>query len=509
MTQAIYNIPNQTAAALRLDLNNHLLAIVSQNSGAAAPSVTFAYQFWADTGVTPPMLRQRNAANAAWIAIAQLSNFGLPSVQLQSATAATTTNVGVAYSATQTPPTSGAKLVDATINADNSGALSTLALNGDAAKSIKQYSSTGTKIAAVLVAGMRATLMDDGTDWILMNPLPGGAAAGVNVDILWLNALKGINTGQIAGMRNAVINGNGLIQQRTAPTLTAALQYGVADRHLIGVTGATGVSGTVGVLTNAGFSCGVGYGAIAASWTAGQFIHKHRIEAANTKSFNSKTVTVSGKLYQDTGGSRNFTVSIGKPTTTADTFSAVTDLGTSSAVAVASGTVTSFSYTLALGSTDASLGLEVLITDNAANTVASKNYAVSDLQVEIGSVATVFEQRPYGLELALCERYYQRFTGVTDSAICPIAVWSGTTNFGVLKLKTTMYAAPTLTTSRAAALTCLVNTAASVTTNISLASATSDAIQLQVVSTSSLTTAGAGWCKLTAGTDWLAFSSEL
>ena len=56
MTQAAYSIPNQTAAALRLDLNNHLLAIVSQNSGAAAPSVTFAYQFWADTGVTPPML---------------------------------------------------------------------------------------------------------------------------------------------------------------------------------------------------------------------------------------------------------------------------------------------------------------------------------------------------------------------------------------------------------------------------------------------------------------------
>lgn len=183
MTQAAYSIPNQTAAALRLDLNNHLLAIVSQNSGATAPSVTFAYQFWADTGVTPPMLRQRNAANAAWIAIAQLSNFGLPSVQLQSATAATTTNVGVAYSATQTPPTSGAKLVDATINADNSGALSTLALNGDAAKSIKQYSSTGTKIAAVLVAGMRATLMDDGTDWILMNPLSTGAgAAGTGSD---------------------------------------------------------------------------------------------------------------------------------------------------------------------------------------------------------------------------------------------------------------------------------------------------------------------------------------
>lgn len=274
----------------------------------------------------------------------------------------------------------------------------------------------------------------------------GAAASGSNNDITSIAALASVNTGQLAGLRNAVINGNGLVQQRSAPALTAALQYGAADRHLIGVTGATSVSGTVGVLSNSGFSCGVGYGAIAASWTTGQFILKHRIEAANSKQFNGKTVTVSGKLYQDTGGSRNFTVSLGKPTTTADTFSAVTNLGTSGAIAVPSGTVTAFSYTLALGATDASLGLEPLITDNAANTVANKNYVVSDLQVEVGSVATVFEQRHATVELALCQRYYTKLGG---DASGDIYVAGYITSSGILifpmTLPTAMRAIPTAT----------------------------------------------------------------
>ena len=32
---------------------------------------------------------------------------------------------------------------------------------------------------------------------------------------------------------------------------------------------------------------------------------------------------------------------------------------------------------------------------------------ITGVQLEVGSVATDFEQRPYGLELSLCQRYYQ------------------------------------------------------------------------------------------------------
>lgn len=77
MAQHDYDIANQTFPATRSDINDALAAIVSNNSGATAPATTFAYMFWADT--TGGLMRQRNAANSAWITIGTLSstNYGL------------------------------------------------------------------------------------------------------------------------------------------------------------------------------------------------------------------------------------------------------------------------------------------------------------------------------------------------------------------------------------------------------------------------------------------------
>jgi microcystin-dependent protein len=70
MAQHDYTIANQSGAAFRADLNNALAAIVSQNSGAAEPSVTYAYMPWADT--TAGVLKIRNAANSGWVTLYQL-----------------------------------------------------------------------------------------------------------------------------------------------------------------------------------------------------------------------------------------------------------------------------------------------------------------------------------------------------------------------------------------------------------------------------------------------------
>lgn len=67
MAQHDYIIDNQTSASLRADLNNALAAIVSQNSGATAPSTTYANQFWYDT--TSDQLKQRNESNSLWITL--------------------------------------------------------------------------------------------------------------------------------------------------------------------------------------------------------------------------------------------------------------------------------------------------------------------------------------------------------------------------------------------------------------------------------------------------------
>jgi hypothetical protein len=89
MAQATdYSIANQSGANFRSELNTILAAIVSQNSGSAAPATTYAYQWWIDTGVTPALLKIRNAANSAWITVGDVTsaNLGL----LSAATAAAT-----------------------------------------------------------------------------------------------------------------------------------------------------------------------------------------------------------------------------------------------------------------------------------------------------------------------------------------------------------------------------------------------------------------------------------
>ena len=66
-----YALDNGTGLAVRTDLNNALLAIVSKNSSATAPSTTYAYMWWADT--TTGLLKIRNAANSAWITVGTLA----------------------------------------------------------------------------------------------------------------------------------------------------------------------------------------------------------------------------------------------------------------------------------------------------------------------------------------------------------------------------------------------------------------------------------------------------
>jgi hypothetical protein len=62
-----YVIDNQTAPNFRADLNNALAAIVTQNSNATAPSVTYANMIWYDTANN--QLKKRNEANSGWITL--------------------------------------------------------------------------------------------------------------------------------------------------------------------------------------------------------------------------------------------------------------------------------------------------------------------------------------------------------------------------------------------------------------------------------------------------------
>jgi hypothetical protein len=87
--------------------------------------------------------------------------------------------------------------------------------------------------------------------------------------------------------------------------------------------------------------------------------------------------------------------------------------------------------TIAAGATQ--LRCYVLIASSAGNNVSitSGDYIeFTELQLELGSVATDFEHRSYGEELALCQRYYHR---LTPGSSMPIST-GGTVNSTTIAL---------------------------------------------------------------------------
>lgn len=89
------NIANAAFPAVRADLNLALAAIVENSSSSTEPSTTFAYQFWADT--TTGILKQRNAANTAWISLWTISTGAWLAVPTKSAKDNSTSPASTAY----------------------------------------------------------------------------------------------------------------------------------------------------------------------------------------------------------------------------------------------------------------------------------------------------------------------------------------------------------------------------------------------------------------------------
>ncbi|MDD5297676.1 MAG: hypothetical protein PHU46_12255, partial [Rhodocyclaceae bacterium] len=83
MSQHKLSLNNQPGNAFRADLNNALGALASNSSGTGDPSITYPFQWKADTSATSPRLKIRNAANTAWVDVGDPTMPGLGLIPAQ------------------------------------------------------------------------------------------------------------------------------------------------------------------------------------------------------------------------------------------------------------------------------------------------------------------------------------------------------------------------------------------------------------------------------------------
>ena len=211
------------------------------------------------------------------------------------------------------------------------------------------------------------------------------------------------------GFKNRILNGGMAIDQRNAAasqtfTAAAALAYSV-DRWYGYCTGAnvTGqqVAGST-TPTNTQFRYRF---TGAASVTAVGF--GQRIEQKNSYDLAGSTCTLSADLAIS-ATLTTVTWTAYYATTTADTFGSlasptVTQIATGTFTV--SATVTNFSANISVPAA-ATTGIQILFTVGALT--AGLTWTIGNVQLEKGSTATSFDYRPYGTELALCQRYCQK-----------------------------------------------------------------------------------------------------
>ena len=232
--------------------------------------------------------------------------------------------------------------------------------------------------------------------------------------------VSAINGGPLAGFCNAIINGNFDIWQRG--TSFTGNEYG-ADRWVNVRTGTTctmaRISWALGAAPgeNGAFSCRLTVGSVAGAGNASNL--SQRIEGVST--FAGQQVTISFWAKADASKPiavdlQQFFGSGGSPSATVDGIGATKfTISTTWTKYTVTATIPSVSgKTLGSDGNDR-ITLRIWFDagsnfNSSTNTLGQQSgtFDISQVQLEPGPVATPFERRPIGTELALCQRYYFR-----------------------------------------------------------------------------------------------------
>jgi len=198
--------------------------------------------------------------------------------------------------------------------------------------------------------------------------------------------------------RNRFINGDQVIDQRnggSAGTASANTLTYATDRWYIYSVGATCGYQRVAGPNSSDYSIQI----TPASSNTNSIVAQ-RIENLNCLDLGNQTVTISGKVYIDNSTGVTFNTNVYVASSANSSYGSLVSFSS----ALTSGQYVNFSGTVTLGA-NAINGIEV---DFSFLSAAGKTIKLTNLQLEIGTVATPFEHRPIGVELSLCQRYCQK-----------------------------------------------------------------------------------------------------
>ena len=207
-----------------------------------------------------------------------------------------------------------------------------------------------------------------------------------------------VNTPNTFGFKNRIINGAMVIDQRNAGASQSITVAGgnvyTIDRWQASVGGATvtgqRVAGSGSNQYNYRFTG-------AASTTQIQFGQK--IESNNCYDLAGTTVTLSANLANSLLTTVTWYAFYANAT---DTWTTSTQIATGTFTV--NSTLTQYTTNISLPAA-ATTGIQILFLVGAQT---SGTWTIGNVQLEKGSTATSFDYRPYGTELALCQRYYEK-----------------------------------------------------------------------------------------------------
>jgi hypothetical protein len=232
--------------------------------------------------------------------------------------------------------------------------------------------------------------------------------------------VSSLNSGQLAGFRNVLINGAMDIWQRGTPTTASPTAVGTthvytADRWNVYraglVTGASWSQQSTPAELLADYRYALRVQRVASDASTAAIVCAQHVETSNAWALRGKTVSFS--FYARAGANYS-------PTSSALTVQLITGTGTDESSRVgmtnqttalnSTATLTTswqrFTYTTTLSNVMTSLS--ALVSSTPVGTAGANDwFEVTGLQLEISPVATPFEFLPTGIDLALCQRYYE------------------------------------------------------------------------------------------------------